>query len=129
MAVHPTCQNFADDHMFLFAKFPKLKSLRLNGTKVSSKGLVYLQGLFDLEVLELSTFGIIDDVGLVSLKPLTNLKRLSLVGQAQVTDVGLEYLYALTKLTEVELQGTNVTPEGVTKLQQRLPKAKIVLKG
>jgi len=48
-----------------------------------------------------------------------------LLGQTSVTDAGLEHLGGLKQLQYIELGRTNVTGEGVNKLQQALPKCRI----
>ena len=63
----------------------------------------------------------VTDAGLSHLKGLTNLQTLWLTGTWGVTDAGLEHLKALTKLKSLHLDRTNVTDEGVEKLQQALP--------
>lgn len=42
-----------------------------------------------------------------------------------VADVGLEHVKGLTNLQELDLRGTQVTEEGVKKLQEALPNCKI----
>ena len=43
-----------------------------------------------------------------------------------VTDAGLKHLEGLTGLAELNLYGTQVTDEGVNKLQQALPNCEII---
>jgi hypothetical protein len=62
----------------------------------------------------------------VYLKRLTNLKVLC-VGTA-MTDAGLEHLKSLTNLFDLVIDGTEVTPEGVKKLQEALPDCEIELR-
>ena len=65
------------------------------------------------------------DAGLEHVKGLTKLERLGLIG-TRVTDTGLEHLKGLNNLRDLDLRHTKVTDEGVKKLQQALPKCKIV---
>jgi hypothetical protein len=55
---------------------------------------------------------------------LTDVARLFL-GHTQVADTGLEHLEGLGQLQWLSLRGTQVTDEGVKKLQQALPNCKI----
>ena len=45
----------------------------------------------------------------------------------KITDAGLVHLEKLSKLKNLYLIGTQVTPAGVSKLQKKLPDAKIAL--
>ena len=91
---------------------------------VTDDELEQLQVLKNLRFLRLARTSV-GDAGLVHLKDLTNLKRLNLEGNI-VTDAGLEHLKGLTNLEELDLRWTKVTDDGVKKLQQALPKCKIL---
>jgi hypothetical protein len=67
----------------------------------------------------------VTDAGLEHLKGLSQLQTLWLDG-TQVTDAGLAQLKGLSKLQWLGLNDTKVTDEGVKKLQQALPKCKIL---
>ena len=54
------------------------------------------------------------------MKGLAKLERLYLGGN-QVTDAGLEHLIEMKSLEYLDLANTNITDEGVKKLQQALP--------
>jgi hypothetical protein len=47
------------------------------------------------------------------------------LSDTQVTDTGLEHLKGLTNLERLELNRTQVTDEGVRKLQEALPNCEI----
>ena len=66
--------------------------------------MVYVKGLTNLEVLELSRTKVTDK-GLDHLKGFTKLQRLDL-GGTQVTDKGLERLERLTRLETLNLENT-----------------------
>jgi hypothetical protein len=55
---------------------------------------------------------------------LPNLRVLNL-RRLPIDDDDLQYLQALTDLEELDLRGTQVTEEGVKKLQEALPDCKI----
>jgi len=102
----------------------ELQLLDLHGTQVTDAGLEHLKGLTSLKELDLSATQV-TDAGLAEhLNGLTNLKRLLLHG-TQVSDIGLEHLRGLTNLQELWLDDTQVSDEGVKKLQQALPNCKI----
>jgi len=55
---------------------------------------------------------------------LTSLERLSITF-SYITDAGLEHLSGLANLEYLSIVGTDVTDEGVKKLQQALPNCEI----
>ena len=63
--------------------------------------------------------------GLVHLRNLKALETLDLRRNPDITDAGLVHLEGLSNLKQLYLIGTGVTPAGVSKLQQKLPKTKI----
>jgi hypothetical protein len=67
----------------------------------------------------------IRDADLAVLEPLSTLELLT-INCREVTDLGLPHLQGLTSLKRLELTGTQVTPEGVKKLQEALPECEIV---
>jgi len=67
----------------------------------------------------------ITDAGLEHLKGLTSLQWLDL-RYTQITDTGLEHLKGLTSLQWLELNSTRVTDTGIKKLQEALPKCRIM---
>lgn len=101
-----------------------LQSLSLESTRVGDDGLKRIEGLTTLKALGLRRTVITDD-GLRHLKALTDLKDLSL-DNTEVTDVGLDHLRGLTALQWLNLSHTKVTDAGVKRLQEALPKCKIL---
>jgi hypothetical protein len=91
----------------------------ISSASLSDAGLVHLQGLTKLELLDISGTKI-TDARLVHLKGLTNLFRLVLDG-TQVTDAGLAHLKGLTNLESLNLANTRVTDAGVGELKRALP--------
>lgn len=67
----------------------------------------------------------VTDVGMVHLKDLKMLETLDLRRNPGITDAGLVHLENLSNLKQVYLMSTAVTPAGVSKLQQKLPKTEI----
>jgi hypothetical protein len=87
-------------------------------------GLVHLQGLSRLRELTLRSTKV-TDAGLVHLRGVKGLESLDL-RYTKVTDAGLAHLAPLTRLRTLDLRGTNVTGPGVRKLNQTLPKVRIL---
>jgi hypothetical protein len=126
-----------------------VQSVYLPGKKVTDADLKHLAAFSQLRVLKLDAAPKITDAGLKELAPLTQLQDLGL-GSTQVTDAGLKHLRgmkdlqklnlnftkvtdasvkdiaAFTKLELLGLSFTEVTPEGAKKLQEALPKCKII---
>jgi hypothetical protein len=113
-----------DDELVRIEALGELKALWLTNTRITDAGLVHLQGLGRLETLGLDGATKITDVGLLHLQELTRLRCLVLI-DTQVTDAGLVHLEGLSQLKELDLCGTNVSDEGVKKLQQALPNCEI----
>ena len=72
-----------------------------------------------------SVFADADLRRLAGLQELSDLQHLCLVG-SQVSDEGLEYLSGLAELRILDLTDTQVTPEGIKRLQEALPDCKII---
>ena len=64
-----------------------------------------------------------DDLGVMRsvLDSMPNLHQLSL-SKTQITDNGLKHLSGLTQVRSIDLRQTQVTPEGVARLQKHFPK-------
>jgi HlyD family secretion protein len=99
----------------------QLESLNLANANVTDAGLERLKGATQLQSLNL-TFTKVTDAGVEHIKGLTNLQSLSLHGIG-VTDAGVERLKTLTNLRELSLYNTAITDaglehlKGLTKLQ------------
>ena len=94
----------------------ELRDLRL-GLQVTDAGLEHLKGLTSLQSLSLQSLSLFNS------RPVTSDGRK--FSFPKVTDAGLEHLKGLSSLKELYLQGTQVTDEGVKKLQEALPNCKI----
>jgi hypothetical protein len=96
----------SDNDLAILKNIPNLESLTLN-SKISSKGLSYLQDMKNLKGL-VHEGALIDDNGLGFLSNLTDLRVLSLDG-LKITDAGIEKLQKLTKLEMLFLMGSPIT--------------------
>jgi len=97
----------------------QLQWLGLDNSNVTDAGLAHLQGLRQLQGLSLNNTNV-TDVGLAHLEGWSQLHTLVL-NNTKVTDAGLVHLQGLSQLQELRLDGTKVTHQGVKKLQQALP--------
>jgi Leucine Rich Repeat (LRR) protein len=102
----------------------ELQELDLSGTQVTDAGLVHLEGLIQLESLDLLGTQV-TDAGLVHLRGLTRIKSLNL-GNTRVTDAGLIHVHGLVQLQGVYIVGTQVTYTGVLKFVKALPNCEIL---
>jgi hypothetical protein len=106
--------------------FGAVVMLYIYSDEIADAGLAQIAGLTRLQELDLQSTQI-TDAGLAHLARLTRLQRLSLDG-TKITDAGLAHLAGLTRLQWLWLLNNNsqVTDDGVKKLQQALPKCQIV---
>ena len=101
----------------------------LHGTAVTNdesetlKGLTRLQDLV-LRRITYTNVGMAYDVAMNRRKRLAT-RQVSELWGSKITDAGLEHLKGPSHLTHLDLGNTEVTDEGVKKLQQALPKCKI----
>ncbi len=101
------------------SRLPELEILQLTETRVSDKGLELLKNLKQLRSL---SFGVYDrgapisDAGAAKLAGLSNLKRLSLNGTL-ITKEGLAQVAKLPKLEELSVEGVELAPEDFSVLQ------------
>ena len=100
-----------------------LEILFLDRTQITDDGLACLPQLPKLHGLHLADTHVTDS-GLKHLHRFADLLQLSLDG-CRVSDTGLEHLRGLANLELLNLTYTDVTPEGVKKLQKALPNCKI----
>jgi hypothetical protein len=101
-----------------------IRFANLANTQITDAGLVHLQGLSQLQGLDLSGTKV-TDAGLAHLQGLRKLEVLLLIN-TQVTDAGLMHLQGLSRLQEVDLRHTQVTDRGVKSLQEALPNCTIL---
>jgi len=94
-----------------------LKSLNLERTVVTDKGLSYLGNFKSLEYLEPPD--IVTDEGLTHVAELPSLKGLYIgaLGGSVITDAGLRHLSKLTSLEELYLRGERMSDAGLAHLR------------
>ena len=89
----------------------KLKVLDLSGTQITDTGLKHLKGLTNLEELYIGGPEI-TDAGLEHLKGLTKMQMLAVITN-NITDAGLEHLRGMTRLHSLGLSSTQITDAGL----------------
>ena len=89
-----------DDDLRKVARLKHLQRIGLQGANVTDAGLEHLHGM-------------------------TSLEHLDLLNNMRVTDAGIEHLGGLINLRWLSLEGTQVTSEGVEKLQETLSECKV----
>jgi hypothetical protein len=114
-----------DEALQDFESVPEVIGLHLSGSQITDQGLSHLHDRTDLLTLDLTNNRAITDAGLAHLRKMTELRQLMLRNNPQITDEGLVHLENMQQLDILVLYGTSVTAEGVSKLQQKLPKARI----
>jgi len=102
----------------------KLEDLNLLRTKISNKGVRSLSKM-KLKKLNLDDIAGVDDESIDELRLIETLEFLHL-GKTKVTDVGIAKLVQLGQLKTLILNDTQVTTEGIKKLQLVLPNLRIV---
>lgn len=117
----------SDESLRVLKALPRLESLSLQGHRFTDGGFAHLGEMTGLKSL-VADSGItpITDAALVHLKRLKKLEVLGLQATG-ITDAGLEELTGLTSLKELWVSGSRVTPEGIERLEARMPKLKTVL--
>jgi hypothetical protein len=120
---------FTDHGMLALEGMKKLKYLSLEGhlgtkSDISDVGLAALQGLTNLEDLNLS-YTRVTDMGLVNLGGLEKLRSLHLA-HCDISNKGIEQIINLKTLEVLDIAGTRVTDEGLACLRG-LPKLKVLL--
>ena len=97
------------------ARLTDLRSLSLEGNRVSDEDLEQLRRLNRLTILRLGGTQV-SDAGLASLEGMVDLKTLSLHA-TRVTDAGLQRLCSLSNVSHLSIDDRVVTPAGVAHLQ------------
>lgn len=113
----------SDAELRLLRDLPRLRRLRVGGSRITDEGLAHLGQLSALRELGIRAPGV-TDAGVADLKGLKNLERLSLWAMP-VSDAGVVQLVGLTQLRELDLEETHVTARGAAKLQEALPDLEI----
>ncbi len=103
---------------------PELEILYFFDTQIGDEGLNYITRSVTLREIQCGRTPITNK-GLANLSGLHHLEKLWLRG-TKVSDAGLEHLRNLTNLVYLDLRDTSVSQHGVARLQESLPKCKIV---
>ena len=101
------------------ARLPKLRFVKLQGSRVTSAGLAQLAKLQMLEALDCCGTDVSDD-GLEHLAKLSHLWQLML-SDTRITDRGMAHLAAAKRLRWLAIERTRVTDAGVKRLQMAVP--------
>jgi len=109
-----------DAGLSYLAKLPKLETLYLNNIQVGDDGVAQLAGLQELKMLHLGRTRV-TNAALASITKLNKLQELHLE-RTKIDDAGLKSIESLPDLQELYLTGSAVTPEGVARLKEALPK-------
>jgi internalin A len=102
---------------------PRLRSLNLDGTFITDRGLEHLEALPELEWLAVADTAVTDR-GLASAGQLRNLRLLSLSG-TRVRGEGLAHLTNLKRLRTLAVKRTPVCDESLARLQAALPALRV----
>jgi Leucine-rich repeat (LRR) protein/tetratricopeptide (TPR) repeat protein len=92
-----------------------MNSLSPNDSAINDDGMTHLQGLSNLEDLDLSNTRI-GDAGLARIRGLRNLRELNL-GHTKITDVGMIHIEGFDNLEKLDLGTTKISNEGLTHLR------------
>lgn len=103
-----------DDSILWDSAHPKLVSLSLRGTSVSSKLCTYITKSPELEILLLSKT-LIDDAIMSTVGKLKKLKNVAIQG-TRITDDGIANLVSCSRLTYLDCSGLRVTYAGIFRL-------------
>jgi mono/diheme cytochrome c family protein len=116
---------FNDSHVTLLERIaPNIFWLDLHETAVNDSTLGIVTKCSNLMRLHLDKTRV-TSAGLSALKDSENLTYLNIIGTS-VDDAGLTHLMKLTNLEKLYLTNSKVTQTGIAKLQQVLPKLKII---
>src|ERR1051326_6627946 len=106
---------FTDKGLEGLAALTELRRLLLRDSMVTDDGLKYLSGLTRLEELDLSGTRVTEK-GIESLRNLKGMRKLNLLG-LQTTDGGMDILAGMEHLQAVNLYRSRVTNSGVERLR------------
>lgn len=118
------CFNIGNEGVSYLEGLTQLENLELADSKVGDAGLKTLRRLSRLRNLDLSSTEVSDE-GLESLSAFQDLEVLSLRGNVQLTDKCLEHLKKLPKVRWVKLDSTQVTDKGIADFRTLRPAVKI----
>jgi len=100
-----------NEHMKIFALFPGLTDISLEGTRVSSEGIRQLQSLKKLEWLNLYRCPVGNE-GIRHLSKMESIKLLP-IGMSGVDDDGLRHVGRMSNLEYLGLRGNEISGKGM----------------
>ncbi|MFP6668715.1 MAG: hypothetical protein VB876_15465 [Pirellulales bacterium] len=112
-----TSPELTDASMLSLPKFTNVTFLFLEGTGITSQGLVHVKPLKNIEEITLANTSITNSA-LEHLAQLPNLRSLTLSGCKGITDAGMIHLTSLQQLRELALAETGVGDTGLFDLGQ-----------
>lgn len=121
--------DLGDEDLEQFKALTGLRSIRLDGTRVTGPGLVHLKGLASLTELSLDGARV-TEVGLKHIEGFTNLTFLNF-SHMRVTDAELNRLKSLTNLEVLIVcclykGGRKISDEDFKELQEALPNCMVI---
>jgi serine/threonine protein kinase len=115
----------ADAFLKMIAGSTQMRDLGLRRTKVSNVGLESIAAMPNLEILDLSATGDIDDDGIKTISRMRTLKQLSIEGCGHTTGKCLEYIKTMMNLKLLTLDPNHFHPDELKDLQASIPNCKI----
>ena len=112
-----TSPELTDASMLSLPKFTNVTFLFLEGTGITSQGLVHVKPLKNIEEITLANTSITNSA-LEHLAQLPNLRSLTLSGCKGITDAGMIHLTSFQQLRELALAETGVGDTGLFDLGQ-----------
>ncbi len=120
----PLVRPFTDTGIKSLSTLKELQTLALVSDQVGDPGLASIAAS-SLKLTQLRAVGFqVTDTGVLPLIQLTNLRVLEL-SKSKLTDKCIDTLSQLKWLTHLIVQGTQITPDGVKRLQQQLPNCQV----
>jgi len=117
--------NFQSRGIIDFFALERVSFVTVGGKRMGDEDMRAVKEFYDLHSLFLPENEITDE-GLAQLTGLAKLWVLDLKHNRQITDAGLIHLARLANLNTLVLVGTQVTDEGVEKLEEELPNCTII---
>jgi hypothetical protein len=109
--------NVTDDGLVFLSNLKKLRLLNLSRTNIMGEGLEHLKDLPLSKLYLMNT--VVGDEGIAALES-SSIEVLSLTG-TNVTDACVKYLSNMQSLRRLDVKETNMTEQGVKRLQKNLP--------
>jgi Leucine-rich repeat (LRR) protein len=106
--------------------FPRLRVLNLAGdqTHFPNADFAAISQLQELQILDLSGNKTATDIGMTHLGAIKHLRSL-LAADTDITDACIDSIMKLKSLQSLDVKGTQITKEGVARLEQGLPQCLI----